>query len=686
MYSIAIRKRVNDDRFYYHDDFCFKELKINTKGQYWLADPFLFEKDGLTYLFYEAYDLIEQIGCIGYSIIHEDGTASEPKIVIRKKYHLSFPFIFEKDDQIYIMPESCGEKNIRLFKAVSFPEKWEEDNIIVSNIFACDTILIKKDCQNYLLTSHQYLNPPKEKVISCWVRNRLFKIDDTYLKLFEENGSVVAEGEEGIRNAGAVFIDEGKLIRPGQNCKEGKYGKGLKFFEIKSIEPYIENLLYEIDADEMRKHLMFDSDSFQLLGTHTYNSSDNYEVIDFSYYKDLKIKTQIARTCIKGLKKGHRGKKKIIALLHKIQKRTHRIVKKNDEDVYELMIGQNAPWVFVSYIADPFYHRGDSKYLDLHQNKREALAMGKVFNALGYNVCFMLYSSDKQIPEHNYKLLFGHEPNVQRAKEKYPKSIMVYYGVSTFYDYRNRKIKTMTESFNKTFHANVPERRLVAPHEAIENADSVLLIGSKNTILTYPEDYREKITKIHQSTQTCNYLRYVEVRGSKEFFYLAGSGNILKGIQPILEFFSKHQEYTLHWIGPVENDVKSAIKSFITPNIIPYGFQDVGSDLVLGLAERCDFLVYPSGVEGVPGSVLNAMKNGLIPLVTPWSSFDGIENYGFVMNDTNEEDIEEAINWAMSLTKEEIDRRKKACQKFVLKNYNLDRFEREFENYMRSVL
>ncbi len=102
--------------------------------------------------------------------------------------------------------------------------------------------------------------------------------------------------------------------------------------------------------------------------------------------------------------------------------------------------------------------------------------------------------------------------------------------------------------------------------------------------------------------------------------------------------------------------------------------------------ERCDFIVYPSGVEGVPGSVLNAMKSGLIPLVTPWASFDGIGSLGYIMDNTDEISIGKAIDWALSLSESEIINRKKACSRFVNNNYNLNVFKKEFYDYFSRIL
>ena len=117
-----------------------------------------------------------------------------------------------------------------------------------------------------------------------------------------------------------------------------------------------------------------------------------------------------------------------------------------------------------------------------------------------------------------------------------------------------------------------------------------------------------------------------------------------------------------------------------------YGFLDMNSDLLLGIMEKCDFIVYPSGVEGVPGSVLNAMKSGLIPLVTPWASFDDVDKLGFVMKDATVEGISDAVTWALSLSADEITRRKRKCSEFIDRTYTLERFSAEFDTYMRNVL
>ena len=111
MYSVAIRKRSDgNDFFWEHEDYVFQEIKINCKGRYWLADPFLFEKDSKVYIFYEAFDLVQRKGKIGYSIIDDKKKSIPVHIVLDEPYHLSFPNVFVYQDNIYM--EMVGVTNM----------------------------------------------------------------------------------------------------------------------------------------------------------------------------------------------------------------------------------------------------------------------------------------------------------------------------------------------------------------------------------------------------------------------------------------------------------------------------------------------------------------------------------------------------------------------------------------------
>ena len=271
MWKIAIyKKNSKEDSFLKSNNSCLQTVALPKR--YWAADPFLFSYKGTDFLFYELFDYYRSRGLIAFSTI-TNGVVSSPKVIIKKPYHLSFPYIFEYNNDIYIMPESCGDKTVRLFKAVNFPNKWVEDNVLLKNINACDTVLLMAQEKKYLLTSCM----PNSDY--CKIENRIYEINEKNVNN-EKNYIMASSGDYGIRNGGAIIYNKEDIIRVGQDCTDGRYGKGLVFWKIKSLNPYNEDELFSVDSTEIGKFIM-GFENIEIRGIHTYNSNDKYEVIDF---------------------------------------------------------------------------------------------------------------------------------------------------------------------------------------------------------------------------------------------------------------------------------------------------------------------------------------------------------------------------------------------------------------------
>lgn len=688
-YSLALRKRCNNDRFFEHKNFIFNELNVNS-NRYWIADPFLFEKNGIVYVFYEAYDLICQKGKIGYSVLDPNYNLSKTRIIISEKFHLSFPNIFEYKDNIYIIPESCESDSVLLYKAVNFPNEWKKEKVFIKDIFSCDNIICQKNGKNYLIASEQYHIPKNNKYISCWVKNCLYSLDLDSFSVKECLG-ILKEGDYGVRNAGNVFYHKGNLVRVGQDCKNNRYGNGLVFWNtLDSMQD--DNEVYSIDCNEMYFHLSLKKNISSILGTHTYNSCNKYEIIDFSYIGNISLNVYICRMFYVLARKIYKLIKKIYWRSKRIIKKISNFIKKKINNrsgmLYYSVVDKNAPWVFVSYIFDAFYYKNDLDYLNTHQNKRESIAIVESFNELGFNVCVVNYTATKaKIPENlDCRLIFGHDPNFSRIAKLYPNAYKIWYSVSTYFEYRNNIIREQTDIFNKMYNANVPYSRMLDASDCGFIADDILLIGSDETISTYPVELRGKIKKINQSTISYKYVKNIVANKNSHYFFIASLSNCLKGAHVLFNYFKNRPDLTLHWVGPVENEVKRVLFPIKPNNIHIYGYHNINDNVVQGLLETCDFIIYPSFVEGVPGAVLNSMKSGLIPIVSPYASFDDIERFGFKLESATIESIDKAITWAENLSENEIYELKKKCQKYILDTYNINEFKMEFTSFISSVL
>lgn len=246
---------------------------LKNTWRYWCADPFLFEKDGVTYIFIEVFDRITQKGAIGYRIF-ANGKCSKIKICLESDYHFSYPYVFEKNGHIYMLPECHESRKLTLYRAICFPDKWEIEEHIMNNKLVCDTNMYEtKQGEQVLLT----MELDRKKF--CYDKLSLYYKSKNGWEASLNNPIVV--GADHARNGGALFENGGRLIRPAQNC-EKSYGESLKFYHIKKIDKefYEEELISTFCIRDVctSKHIKFD-------GIHTYNRNGKYEVIDLRQEK-----------------------------------------------------------------------------------------------------------------------------------------------------------------------------------------------------------------------------------------------------------------------------------------------------------------------------------------------------------------------------------------------------------------
>lgn len=232
---------------------------IPNSRRYWAADPFLFEFQNKTYVFAELYDYMFCRGVLGYCIIGED-QKPKWKPVIVENYHLSFPYIYQDGNEIYIMAESSASALLYRYRAVEFPDHWERVETIRKKVKLADTVLLHENGHSYALTYNvENANTP----YLCWL-----DLDEP-----EKDKMLSFEHQELRRPAGRVLQSE--KIRSAQNCA-GDYGKGLVFYRysVKQGE-YEETEIKRVFPQDVKL-----SKKLYLDGMHTYNFSENYEVID----------------------------------------------------------------------------------------------------------------------------------------------------------------------------------------------------------------------------------------------------------------------------------------------------------------------------------------------------------------------------------------------------------------------
>jgi hypothetical protein len=348
-------------------------------------------------------------------------------------------------------------------------------------------------------------------------------------------------------------------------------------------------------------------------------------------------------------------------------------------------------WIFVSYLTEPFKKRNDKIYFHGHQNRQETLIIEEVIQELDLSYIFNDYNKPLNFKNRKFDIVFGIEPNFNKICIKNPKAIKIYYATGAYYKHQNMMIINRTNTFREKYRTNYPFRRLVNEHNSCEIADFIFQIGSRFTIETYPEHLRNKILIVNQTShvfKNINIDQKIKVTSKKDYIWFGSSGTILKGLDLVVEYFLSNQIYNLHIVGPIEEEFLSVFRDKLkeAKNIFIYGFLDVESEEFLDLANKCTFLIFPSGSEGAPGSVINLQKLGVIPITSRWASCDKITDLGYVLKDLNISSIDEAIQWSQLLSAEDVTRYIKDNHNYVSNMHNSDKFKSEIKKYFSLII
>ena len=264
--------------YLHHKNFTrslWRHTKIkNPKGRF-LADPFVFKNGNEVYIFVEDLCYTQNKGRI--SAIKIDGKSTEfIGVVLEEDFHLSFPFVFEANDQIYMIPESSKNNDIRLYKCIEFPKKWEFEQQLMSNIDAADSMLFYNHGTWFLLTN----------ICSANIGDHQSELHIFYSDDFKTgNWTPIGSGNPVIfdplksRNGG-FFPHNGRLYRVNQVPGFLHYGQSFSINEIEILtkDHYSEKPVSDITANFVEMGV----------STHHFNANETVAVMDYTLEQSLK--------------------------------------------------------------------------------------------------------------------------------------------------------------------------------------------------------------------------------------------------------------------------------------------------------------------------------------------------------------------------------------------------------------
>ena len=251
----------------------------------WYADPLLYHYEGERWLFCEAYDMAAERGSIAAAKLEDSGKITGMREVLKEDFHLSFPTVFDWNNEIWMIPETGTTGFLMVYHCLEFPDEWELVKKFPVNRNLCDTIILEKS--DYRIT---LLCSEIKQDNGLYTRYRRYDLcrnedpmmeDPPELSLEEDEPFNLQHREYSLenRNAGPLFLCNTRLVRPAQVSTKVDYGVYLQFWarhgasEVPLCAAAPQNVTIEgINPQD-------------LIGIHTYCRDDDFEVIDARYLR-----------------------------------------------------------------------------------------------------------------------------------------------------------------------------------------------------------------------------------------------------------------------------------------------------------------------------------------------------------------------------------------------------------------
>lgn len=256
-----------------------------------IADPFGIYYNDKLHIIYEDFLFHERIGTTA-SLEFNDGKFRDNGIVIKEGFHMSYPFVFNHEGSIYCIPETYQANQVRLYKTVDFPKKWELDRVLIENYAGIDNTLLKHE-GNWWLFSTDKNNG------AHWNLN-IFYAKNVFGPWKRHPKNPVKTDIRSARPAGSVFSKNGDIFRPSMDYSEKVEGR----IVINKILKLTETDFKEESICTINPY----QDTYFSDKIHTLSEAGSFTIIDGA--KELNVLTNF-----------HALKYKIISLIGKLKKK-----------------------------------------------------------------------------------------------------------------------------------------------------------------------------------------------------------------------------------------------------------------------------------------------------------------------------------------------------------------------------
>lgn len=236
-------------------------------GKRFYADPFPILANGKVTLFVEEYAHATAKGVISAVEFNTSGPVGRPVPVLELDCHLSYPFVFEREGQFWMIPESCQNGTVELFRATAFPGGWVKEATLLSGITASDATIVEHGGRWWMLATVRDGGGAFSDALHLW------SAPDFRGPWSAHQNNPVMIDIASARPAGRMVQRAGSLLRPVQDCRRG-YGAALGIARVTQLD--------DTGFEQTVETLLGPGHSWPGRRMHTLNAAGGLEFIDGS--------------------------------------------------------------------------------------------------------------------------------------------------------------------------------------------------------------------------------------------------------------------------------------------------------------------------------------------------------------------------------------------------------------------
>ncbi|MBI5665808.1 MAG: hypothetical protein HZC49_12100 [Nitrospirae bacterium] len=184
-----------------------------------VADPFMIHVNNTWYMFFEIRNQNNGLGEIGLAISADCLHWEYQRIVLAGPVHMSYPYVFEWENEYYMVPEAWKSGGAKLYKADAFPYQWTCIGTLIEGSRIADSSIFRHKDMWWILadTGKDYKSPVlslfySEDLMGTWIQHPLSPIVDNNPHIARPGGRVVSLGDSLVRFAQDVIPVYGSQV------------------------------------------------------------------------------------------------------------------------------------------------------------------------------------------------------------------------------------------------------------------------------------------------------------------------------------------------------------------------------------------------------------------------------------------------------------------------------------------